>query len=60
MVPGQDLRQLRERLLAAVFLVAAHEHDVFSSAGALSTLDHDPWISGAAGAGENKQQEEDG
>ena len=39
-VLGQDLGQLRQGLLGAVFLVAADEDDMFPLAGPFGPLDH--------------------
>jgi hypothetical protein len=45
----QNLRQLREALLAAVLLVAADEHDLLPLPRALATVHHKPRISSMGG-----------
>ena len=45
-VAGEDLRQLREGLLAAVLLVAADEHDLLPLPGPVATGDLEPRIGG--------------
>src|SRR5262249_47967497 len=57
--PGEDLGQLRERLLGAVFLVAADEDDVLALAGALEAVVDDPGV-GGAGTGHTQQKHEGG
>ena len=57
-VPGENLRQLRERLLAAVFLVAADKHDLLPLPRPLAPLDHDPLIGGKGGS--NREQGQKG
>ena len=41
---GQDLGELRQRLLGAVLLVAADEDDVLALAGAVAALEDDPRV----------------
>ena len=43
-VLGQDLGQLRQSLLGAVFLVAADEDDLLPLAGTVGPLDYKPGI----------------
>ena len=47
-MPGQDLRQLRQGLLGAVLLVAADQDDVLALAGSVSAIEDDPGICGVA------------
>ena len=55
-VPGEDLRQLRERLLAAVFLVAADEHDPPALPRPLPAVDHEPGVGGQRRSGRGRHE----
>ena len=60
---GQDLRQLRQRLLAAVFLVAADEHDLLPLPRPVAAANLEPGVGrrrdgGDAGEGEGQERKE--
>ena len=55
----EDLRQLREGLLAAVLLVAAHEHDVLALARPLTARDRKPRIAAGRDGGHERQPKHD-
>ena len=52
---GEDLRQLRKGLLAAVLLVAAHEHDVLTLPRAVAPRDVEPRIASPSRRGQHQK-----
>ena len=53
---GQDLGELRQCLLGAVFLVAADQDDVLPLAGPFAPLVNDPRVVGPGGARRTSSQ----
>ena len=56
---GQNLPQLRQRLLRAVLLIAADQHGVLPAAGAVESVVHNPLVGGIEASAEQAHKRHD-